>query len=69
MRNKYEDFMKEGSLIVLEGSVLDLDVVYDDLDEHIIQTGYDVRCFGYDPYNAQDFVERWTRENGPFGIE
>ena len=69
MRNKYEDFMKEGSLIVLEGSVLDLDVVYDDLDEHIIQTGYDVRCFGYDPYNAQGFVERWTRENGPFGIE
>ena len=69
MRNKYEDFMKEGSLIVLEGSVLDLDVVYDDLDEHIIQTGYDVRCFGYDPYNAQGFVERWARENGPFGIE
>lgn len=69
MRTKYEEFMKEGSLIVLEGSVLDLDEVYDDLDNHIIQTGYDVRCFGYDPYNAKEFVERWTRENGPFGIE
>lgn len=69
MRNKYEDFMKEGSLIVLEGSVLDMDEVYEDLDAHIIQTGYDVRCFGYDPYNAKEFVERWERENGPFGIE
>ena len=61
--------MKEGSLIVLEGSVLDMDEVYEDLDAHIIQTGYDVRCFGYDPYNAKEFVERWERENGPFGIE
>lgn len=69
MRSKYEEFMKEGSLIVLEGSVLDLDEVFEDLDNHIIQTGYDVRCFGYDPYNAKDFVARWERENGPFGIE
>ena len=69
MRNKYDEFMKEGSLIVLEGTVLDMMEVYDDLDEHIIECGYDVRCFGYDPYNAREFVERWERENGPFGIE
>lgn len=69
LRNKYEEFLREGSLIVLEGSVLDLYEVYEDLDNHIIQTGYDVRCFGYDPYNAKDFVARWERENGPFGIE
>lgn len=69
MRTKYDEFMKEGSLIVLEGTVLDMTEVYDDLDNHIIQLGYDVRCFGYDPYNARDFVERWERENGPFGIE
>lgn len=69
MRTKYEEFMNEGSLIVLEGTVLDLDEVYDDLDNHIISREYDVCCFGYDPYNAKTFVERWTSENGPFGIE
>lgn len=69
MRQKYEEFMKEGSLIVLEGTVLDMMEVYDDLDNHIIDSGYDVRTFGYDPYNARDFVERWEKENGPFGIE
>lgn len=69
MRTKYDQFMKEGSLIVLEGTVLDLMEVYEDLDAHIIEMGYDVRCFGYDPYNAQSFVERWAAENGPFGIE
>lgn len=69
MRTKYEEFIKEGSLIVLEGTVLNMMEVYDDLDEHIISTGYDVRCFGYDPYNAKTFVERWETENGPFGIE
>lgn len=69
MRIKYEEFMDEGSLIVLEGIVLDMDQVYDDLDEHIIKMGYDVRCFGFDPYNARFFVERWESENGPFGIE
>ena len=69
MRMKYEDFLKEGSLIVLPGTVLDMMEVYDDLDEHISKCGYDVRCFGYDPYNAREFVERWERENGPFGVE
>ena len=69
MRNKYQEFMDEGSLIVLEGTVLDLTVVYEDLDNHINECGYDVRCFGFDPYNAREFVERWERENGPFGIE
>lgn len=69
MRNKYEEFIKEGSLIVLEGAVLDMNEVYEDLDEHITECGYDVRCFGYDPYNAKEFVERWAAENGPFGIE
>ena len=69
MRLKYDQFMNEGSLIVLEGTVLDMMNVFDDLDEHISKTGYDVRCFGYDPYNAKDFVERWSTENGPFGIE
>lgn len=68
MRVKYEEFIKEGSLIVLEGTVLDMMEVYEDLDQHIIQFDYDVRCFGYDPYNAQEFVERWQTENGPFGI-
>lgn len=67
-RNKYEDFMKEGSLVVLEGTVLDMMQVYEDLDDHIQQCRYDVRCFGYDPYNAKEFVERWAAENGPFGI-
>ena len=68
MRTKYEEFIKEGSLIVLEGSILDMDEVYEDLDNHIVERCYDVRCFGYDPYNARSFVERWERENGPFGI-
>lgn len=69
MRFKYEEFIKEGSLIVLEGTVLDMMEVYDDLDNHAIEMNYDVRCFGYDPYNAKAFVERWESENGPFGIE
>ena len=69
MRAKYEDFMKEGSLIVLNGTVLDMMEVYEDLDNHIVECAYDVRCFGYDPYNAREFIERWERENGPFGIE
>lgn len=69
MRIKYEHFIKEGSLIVMDGTVLDIMQVYEDLDDHIMETGYDVRAFGYDPYNAKDFVERWERENGPFGIE
>ena len=69
MRTKYDEFMKEGSLIVLDGTVLDMMEVYDDLDNHIVEYGYDVRCFGYDPYNAKEFVARWETENGPFGIE
>ena len=69
MRSKYEEFINEGSLIVLNGSVLDLMDVYDDLDHFIESVGYDVRCFGFDPYNARSFVERWERENGPYGIE
>ena len=69
MRLKYDEFMREGSLIVLEGTVLDMEEVYDDLDAHITDREYDVRCFGFDPYNARSFVERWERENGPFGIE
>ena len=69
MRQKYEEFIKEGSLIVLEGSILDLMDVYDDLDRYIAECQYDVRCFGFDPYNAKSFVERWESENGPFGIE
>ena len=69
MRFKYDEFMKEGSLVVLEGTVLDTMEVYDDLDKHITDCDYDVRCFGYDPYNAKDFVNRWASENGPFGIE
>ena len=69
MRVKYDEFMKEGSLIVLEGTVLDMMEVYDDLDKHIATNEYDVRCFGFDPYNAKEFVSRWESENGPFGIE
>ena len=69
MRNKYEEFIDEGSLIIMEGSVLDMVEVYENLDAHIVEREYDVRCFGYDPYNAKDFVERWQSENGPFGIE
>ena len=69
MRFKYEEFMNEGSLIVMDGNILDMMQVYEDLDNYIAETGYDVRCFGFDPYNAREFVERWERENGPFGIE
>ena len=69
MRNKYEDFLNEGSLVVMDGTVLDMTEVYENLDAHIVECEYDVRCFGYDPYNAKDFVERWQSENGPFGIE
>lgn len=69
MRQKYEDFIREGSLHVLEGTVLDMMEVYEDLDKHIIDSRYDVRALGYDPYNAKEFVERWERENGPYGIE
>lgn len=68
MRVKYEEFMEEGSLIVLEGNILDMDEVYEDLDRHIIEREYDVCCFGYDPYNAKEFVNRWTSENGDFGV-
>lgn len=69
MRNKYQQFIDEGSLIVMDGTVLDMMQVYEDLDNHIAEQDYDVRCFGFDPYNAKEFVERWERENGPFGIE
>lgn len=68
MRVKYEDFMQEGSLIVMDGIVLNMMDVFDDVDEYIIKNDYDIRCFGYDPYNAKEFVERWERENGAFGI-
>lgn len=69
MRQKYNEFMREGSLIVLEGTVLDLEDVYDDLDRFIEDSQYDVRAFGFDPYNARSFVDRWEKENGPYGIE
>ena len=69
MRAKYEQFMKEGSLIIMSGSILDMMEVYEDLDNHIIERDYDVRAFGYDPYGAKEFVDRWEKENGPFGIE
>ena len=69
IRMKYDQFMKEGSLIVLEGIVLDMMEVYDELDNHINDRGYDVRCFGFDPYNAKEFSARWETENGPFGME
>ena len=69
MRAKYDQFMKEGSLIVLEGTILDMMEVYDDLDRFIVNCDIDVRCFGYDPYGAKEFVNRWETENGPFGIE
>lgn len=69
MRVKYDEFMKEGTLVVMEGSILDTIQVFDELDRHIVECGYDVTCMGYDPYNAKDFVERWQAENGPFGIE
>lgn len=69
MRIKYDNFIREGTLVVMPGIVLDLDQVYEDLDAHIIELGYDVRAFGYDPYNAKTFVDRWEQENGPYGIE
>lgn len=69
MRHKYETFINEGSLHVLEGTVLDMMEVYEDLDRHIQECNYDVRTLGYDPYNAKEFVARWEAENGPFGIE
>lgn len=69
MRQKYEEFMNEGTLQMFDGTVLDMMQVYDDLDAYILQSEYDVRAFGYDPYNAKEFVERWAQENGPFGIE
>ena len=68
-RNKYDEFVNEGSLIVMDGTVLDMMEVYEDLDNYIVEAEYDVRCIGYDPYNAREFIERWSRENGPFGIE
>ena len=69
MRLKYEEFMNEGSLVILEGTILDMMDVYDDLDKHIESRQYDVRSFGFDPYNAKAFVERWQSENGPYGVE
>lgn len=69
MRVKYEEFIDEGSLMVLECTVLDLSIVYEDLDRFIEANKYDVRCFGYDPYNAKEFVERWMVDNGPYGVE
>ena len=69
MRSKYDQFMMEGSLVVLEGTVLNMMEVYEDLDNHIAECDYDVRCFGFDPYNAKEFVARWETENGPFGLE
>lgn len=69
MRIKYEEFMREGSLVIMDGTILDPLEVYADLDRHITEKGYDVRCFGFDPYNAQDFVKQWEQDNGPFGIE
>lgn len=68
MRSKYDEFIREGSLIIMDGTVLDMDEVYEDLDQHIVDKEYDVRCFGYDPYNAKEFVARWQAENGPYGI-
>lgn len=69
MRQKYNEFIEEGSLIVLDSTVLSMTDVYDDLDKYIVDSQFDVRCFGFDPYNAKEFVERWESENGPFGIE
>lgn len=69
LRMKYEEFINEGSLIIMDGSILDMMEVYEELDKYITDNEYDVRCFGYDPYNAKDFVARWEQENGPFGIE
>ena len=69
MRHKYDEFINEGTLVVLEGTVLDMNEVYDDLEQHYIANQYDIRAFGYDPYNAREFVQRWESSNGPFGIE
>ena len=69
MRIKYDEFMEEGTLVVMDGTILDMDQVYDELDAHIMENEYDVRTFGFDPYNAKEFVARWERENGPYGIE
>lgn len=69
MRHKYEEFIEEGTLHIMEGTVLDMMEIYEDLDQHIEKFEYDVRTFGYDPYNAREFVERWTNENGPYGVE
>lgn len=69
MRAKYDEFINEGSLMIMPGTVLDMMQVYDDLEQHIIDNDYNVICFGYDPYNAKEFIERWSREHGPFGIE
>lgn len=69
MRAKYDTFVDEGTLIVLDGAVLDMMEVYDDLEQHIEDSQYDVRCVGYDPYNAREFMERWEKENGPYGLE
>lgn len=69
MQQKYQEFIQEGSLIVMDGAILEMMAVYDDLDSFIESAGYDIRCVGYDPYNAKEFIERWARENSPFGIE
>lgn len=69
MRTKYEEFIEEGSLIIMDGVTLDIEKVYEDLDEHIIERNYDVRCFGYDPYGAKRFIARWEEDNGPYGLE
>lgn len=69
LRAKYDEFIKEDSLHVMDGTILDVMEVYEDLDDHITKLEYDVRCFGFDPYNAKEFVTRWEAENGPFGIE
>lgn len=69
LRHKYDEFINEGSLHVMPGTILDMMEVYEDLDTHIIESEYDVRCLGFDPYNAKEFVSRWEAENGPFGIE
>lgn len=69
LRDKYETFIREGSLQIMEGTVLDMGDVYEDVDQHIVNMQYDVRSFGYDPYNAETFLNRWVQENGPFGIE
>jgi phage terminase large subunit-like protein len=69
MRVKYNEFIEEGSLVVQDGIVLDMMLVYDDVDDYVTKSNYDIRAFGYDPYNAREFVERWATENGPYGIE